>query len=103
MAVSSACLRTATPACYFEIERVVNGSMHLRDMTASLASHGYVVVEHLAEPSTMDRVVEELRPHFDALTLTRSHNATGRVHSRVPSPISPSVRRLLTQRRHNSP
>ncbi len=50
MAVWSACLRTATPACCFEIERVVNRPMHLRDTTASLESHGYVVVEHLAEP-----------------------------------------------------
>ncbi len=94
MAVWSACLRTATPACCFEIERVVNRPMHLRDMTASLESHGYVVVEHLAEPSTMDSVVEELRPHFDALTLTPHHNATGRIHSRVLA-TAPELQRLM--------
>ena len=94
MAVWSACLRTATPACCFEIERVVNTSMRLRDMTASLASHGYVVVEHLAESSTMDSVVEELRPHFDALTLTPHHNATGRIHSRALA-TAPELQRLM--------
>ena len=52
--------------------------------TAKLLNRrGYAVIESLVEPSAMDLVAAELRPHFDSAASERRHNATDRIHSRV--------------------
>lgn len=61
----------------------MHGDPRIVETTKRLRESGYAVIGRLVEPSIMDRVKAELRPHFNAHHARSHHNATDRIHSRV--------------------
>ncbi|MGB1311709.1 MAG: phytanoyl-CoA dioxygenase family protein [Leucothrix sp.] len=42
-----------------------NGQSHTKDIVTALMQHGGVIIEQLVDEATIDKVANELRPHFD--------------------------------------
>ena len=60
-----------------------------------LEAQGFAVIDHLADPASMEAIAGELRPHFDAIAPDGRHNATARIHSRVLAGAPGLQRRMI--------